>query len=89
MRRHWRLWLGFVLLVVGFAMREHAHSLAAQDWVVETASQVKNPDGPPACVFHCAHRLSGEAAIFGWFAIALMVMGALLLVWSSVRLHRS
>ena len=89
MKRRWRLWLGLVLLALGFAMREHAHSLAVQNRVVETVNRMRNPDGPPACVFDCAYRFSGDAAMFGWFAIALMVLGALLVVWSSVRMSGS
>ena len=76
------------MLAVGFALREYAHALAAHDWVVETANRMGNPEGPPACVFDCAHRLSAEAATLGWFAVALMALGVLLLVWSSVKLHR-
>jgi hypothetical protein len=87
MTKQWRLWLGVVMLVVGFGLRERAHALAAHEWVIETASRAAStdPDGPPACVFDCSHKLSGDAGMLGWFAIALMALGIFLLVWSSVR----
>ena len=73
------------MLVIGFAIRERAHAIAAHEWVIETARRTTDPEGPPACVFDCSHKLLGDAAVLGWFAIGLMVLGGVLLVWSSVR----
>lgn len=82
----WQLWLGLLMLLVGFGLREHAHAMAAHEWVTETASRLASirPDGPPACVYDCSHEMSGDVAILGWVSVGLMVSGVSLLVWSSV-----
>jgi hypothetical protein len=85
--KHWRVWLGITMLLLGFGLREHAHALAAQDWVMDTAERMSSndPNKPPACVFDCYHRLSGDAALIGWFALAMTFAGTALLVWSWLR----
>ena len=88
MMARWHLWLGIMTLTAGFALREHAHSLAAQDWAIDTAKRMSDPDGPPACVFDCSHVLSGDAGLLGWIAMVLMVLGVALVVFSSVRRHQ-
>lgn len=86
MMLRWRLWLGLLMLLVGFGLREHAHALATQDRVIETARRLTTikPDGLPACVYDCSYNPSGDAAILGWVSMGLMVVGVSLLVWSSV-----
>ncbi|MGZ3172178.1 MAG: hypothetical protein ACXWJC_03710 [Croceibacterium sp.] len=91
MMKHWRLWLGVAMLMIGFGLREHAHALAAQDWVSETARRLasNHPEEPPACVFDCSYKLSGDAETLGWIAIGMMALGLALLVSSSMRRDRA
>jgi hypothetical protein len=86
MMMRWRLWLGLAMMLLGFALRDHAHAMAAHSWVIETASRIGSDDanGPPACVFDCTHKLTGDAATPGLLGLALMIAGMGLLVWSSV-----
>ena len=84
-----QVWIGLVMLLAGFCLRERAHAMAAQSWIAETVARMASPHGPPACVYDCTRVLSGDAAILGWVSIALMVSGTSLLVWSSLKRSRA
>lgn len=66
-------------------LRDHAHSLEAQNWVFINIRRSANPDGPPACAFDCSYQLTGEAAVLGWISVGLIAAGVLVLIWSSIR----
>ncbi|MGQ2986952.1 MAG: hypothetical protein ACT6Q7_06850 [Blastomonas fulva] len=85
MIKYWRPSLGVLAIVLGLSLRDHAHSLEAQKWVLNNIRRAANPDGPPACAFDCTYRLTGDAQVLGWVSVGLIVAGVLMLMWSSGR----
>jgi hypothetical protein len=85
--KDWRLFAGLFALCAGFAVREHYHFLAAQDWAIEVAQAMGNddPTTAPACVYDCSPSPSVEIVAIGWVAILLSAVGIGLVVWSRIR----